>query len=483
MPQSRRVSDYFELGRKQPELDFVDIDIRDDLRVFVDPRALRLLPSEWGSRCTSLVQDFFSTVLAAIRDGRHEYAKNLLGVLREPNEVHLGMSTEEARGSGIGPTKAERLWDALSRSEAVRSGLLRDLEDSILLVEGIAEDNVSDIVINVIREPLIEYTQEIAEQLAIPLTEGVTSGPLWRPSDRQWRSEFVRLPVTPFGPLILVPKAIVRIRRMHYNVNEYYRHYLLEELRAVELAANTELVHLLKSGSLRVTKKDLTKKYGSSKADIVRATRDHPQALEEYRRDKDKAETPPPTHEAIAEAEGSAPPDWEALLARLRSVPAGRIGAASFERAITDLLTALCYPALTNPRPQHPIHNGRKILDLTFTNVATAGFFHWLTLHYSAANIVVECKNYVGEVGNPELDQLSGRFSPTRGQIGVLVCRSFDDRERFLERCRDTAKDGRGWIIPMDDSDLANLVSAVQEAEEPLAAFNLLWERFQALNE
>lgn len=31
-----RVSDFYRLGRTQPTLDFVDVDVRDDVRVFLD---------------------------------------------------------------------------------------------------------------------------------------------------------------------------------------------------------------------------------------------------------------------------------------------------------------------------------------------------------------------------------------------------------------------------------------------------------------
>lgn len=62
-----RVSEFYELGRNQPALDFVDVDIYGDVRVFVDPRALRLLPSQWGDECVSIIQNFFQTALGAIR--------------------------------------------------------------------------------------------------------------------------------------------------------------------------------------------------------------------------------------------------------------------------------------------------------------------------------------------------------------------------------------------------------------------------------
>lgn len=35
-----RVSEYYHLGRTQPGLDFVDVDVYDDLAVFISPRAI-----------------------------------------------------------------------------------------------------------------------------------------------------------------------------------------------------------------------------------------------------------------------------------------------------------------------------------------------------------------------------------------------------------------------------------------------------------
>jgi hypothetical protein len=55
-----RVSEYYHLKRGQPELDFVDVDIYGDVRIYVDPRALRLLPSRWGDECVSMIQKMFS---------------------------------------------------------------------------------------------------------------------------------------------------------------------------------------------------------------------------------------------------------------------------------------------------------------------------------------------------------------------------------------------------------------------------------------
>ena len=474
-----RVSQHYKLGRSQPTLDFVDVDVRGDARVFIDPRALRLLPSAWGDECVSLIQDFFTEVLREIRAGNDPKARQLLSALREPNETHLGLSRGRARGRALGRESARDVWSALKTSDAVASGLLEDLEDSILMVEGIGSDIISDITTNIIRQPLIEYTQSVAGMYGIPLEPDIYSGPLWDPQRAEWVEEYVSLPRTTSGKLLLVPKVIVR-SRMDYDVNEYYRHYLLEYLRDVELSANTELVYLLKDGRRRVNKTDLSKKYGSGKSAIVRETRNHPEVLERYRADKRRRYQPPMEHEAIAESEGTPSPDWQALLQALLATPTGPAAFAEYERAIESLLSALFYPTLANPTMQREIHQGRKRIDLTYTNVATSGFFGWVSQHYSVPHVFVECKNYAADPGNPELDQLSSRFSPSRGQLGILTCRNFKDKGLFLRRCRDTANDQRGYILVLDDEDLSRLV------EERISAgttstFDLLKQQFDGL--
>lgn len=477
-----RVSKRFKLGRTQPTLDFIDVDYKGDTGLFISPKALASLPSDWGDRCVSLVQSFFSTVLGHIKAGRHGEAERLLKALREPNETHLGLSIGKSRGRALGDSSAHDVWRALSHSQAAQSGLIRDLEDTVLLIPGIGVDVISDMTTNIIRAPLIEYTQRMAVYYGIPLSPGVPSGPMWNPATKDWVEDFVELPMTPEGKLLLVPKAIVR-RHLAYNLSEYYRFHVLTHLQDVELAANSQLVQITKKTKKRyVTKKDVEEKYGKSKKMVADVTVKNPSLLDDYKKKANNRPYLPLDHDIIAATEGTAKPDWDVLLNAVLAVPTGKADAKGYESAVESLFTALFYPDLTNPVAQSRLHDGRKIVDIDYTNMAQGGFFHWLSKHYPSGRIFVECKNYAGKVANPEMDQLANRFSPSRGQVGMLVCRAFADKARFQRGCQDTAKDSSRYIIHLDDDDLKALVHE-RKTNDQFQAWTLLNQRFRALTD
>jgi hypothetical protein len=57
-------------------------------------------------------------------------------------------------------------------------------------------------------------------------------------------------------------------------------------------------------------------------------------------------------------------------------------------------------------------------------------------------------------------------------------------KDLFLQRCRDTADDDRGFIVAVDDDDLRSLVEEARNASDEefdVARFELLRKRFDKL--
>jgi len=479
-----RVSKFYNLGKTQPSLPFLDVDIEKDTKLFLNARAINLLNSDFGDHCKDLLQDYFHTLLSAVKTSDDRKAFDLLSHLREPNETHLGLSRAKSDGRGLGPEKAKQIWRSFCQSRAVKTGLLSDLEDTVLLIGGISVDILSDMITNILRGPLISYTQGICTEFSIPMATDVSSGPVWNMNTKTWDVDYVSLPTPKEQKLLLVPKSIVRINA-DYSVSEYYRHYILERLSEEEKHKSTSLVRIMKSGKnkgeKKVYKTDLIAKYGKQeKAVSIKQTENFPEVFNAYKRDHE-APTPALSHRQIAEALGNEPPDWVGLLKAVTSLPPGKKDAYRYEEAILNLVTALFYPTLVDPETQTPIHDGLKRVDITFTNYARTGFFEWVGRNYTAPYVFVECKNFGEEIGNPEIDQIAMRLSNLRGMFGIVVCRKIEARESLLRRCQSVAKDDKKFIIVLDDNDLAQLVEEARVIFPQDYEFPLLKSYFKQL--
>lgn len=455
-----RFSEVFGLTKDQAELDFVDIELDADMPLFIDPFALSIAGDEWSDRCAQHVLSFFQAAIDAIHAGNESRARHVLSNLSEPNETRLGLSRGAPSGRGVSGKQALDLYEALQDSEAARTGVLSEIAECDLFIPGISHDKISDITTNVIRAPLIAYTQDQCDLLGVATRPGVAAGRVWDLDLQDWKSTYARLPVWEGRRVLLVPKASVRYR-MCLDSQEYYNHFILNYLQTEHLNASTGLVKVLQNGRRIVTKKDLKERYPFSKEFLYQFTRHHPDVLEQYKKIKGAQGTPPP---AILDTDFDEAAFCEALSQSLRAIPSGSDDASAFHNLMIGTLEFIFYPHLIYPKKEQEINQGRKRIDIVYTNAARGGFFQRLHIaHQVASNVVmVECKNYGTDVGNPELDQLAGRFSMNRGRLGILVSRTFDDRDLFIQRCRDTAQDGRGFILPLVDDDIHRMLDQIK---------------------
>jgi len=465
-----RVSEQFHLGSTQPALDFVDVDTSTDVAAFIDPRAIRLQKGPWAEHSQVLLSSFFSALLDALSQNDDVAAHELLGRLGEPNETHLGFSKGASRGRGLGGVGADKVLEYLARSRASQTGMLEDLEDSALLVPGIGKDITSDIATHVLRQALIDYTQQVSADLGIRLEEQF-AGPVWSADELRWTDQYSYLPRSEQGLLLLVPKVIVRHSQI-FDTDRYYKDYLAPSMTDEEIQLGTDLVRTLKYGAKIVTQKDLAAKYGKDKLAVVRQTERFPEALDNYRSHAGVGRAVQ-DHPDITEITSTPPVDFRALLDAIQAIQPGHAGAVWYHRAVRDLLAALFFPALSNCRIEDEIHSGRKRIDIVFDNVADIGFFRWVAQHRTAPTIPVECKNYSRDPANPELDQIVNRLSWDRGRLGVLVCRNLDNKDLLRERCRDTAKDDNGYVLALDDCDLEQFVTDAEDSSKVSLAARL----------
>ena len=458
-----KVSTWAGLHNRQVELDFVDIDTDRDTRLFVDPYAIDIRGDAWSAKCSRHLRSYFSALINALRSGANAKAVHLASHLGEADETFLGMSSGRPQGRGIGSGQAIQLLQALQSSRAVQTGLLSELADTELFIEGIGPDKISDLTSNVIRGPLLEYTRQQAELWGMPLTQEVVVGPVWNPRTEDWEQAPRTTIVIRGVPVILVPKFSVR-RRLSLNSQEFYNHHMTGFLQQEYLYAGQSLVTVLKSGEQRVYKKDVRERHPFIKSDLAAFVQEHPDILEQYKR--------------LAGAKGSLESSEiergfdekeyaNRLIDELVNIPTGNKHASEYHKFCIGALTFLMYPDLITPVKEREIDQGRKRIDISYTNAARSGFFDMAlrSQQMRSIEVPVECKNYQSDISNPELDQLTNRFSHTRGFLGLLCCRSFDKKDRFVARCRDAAVNRGQYAIVLDDGDLRHMLANVSEGK------------------
>ena len=203
----------------------------------------------------------------------------------------------------------------------------------------------------------------------------------------------------------------------------------------------------------------MKKKYPLTKEFLYTFSRDNPSVLESYKNTKGINITPLSSEEIEERNPESAQlHNLEHYKNLLDGIPTGNDNASKYHNEIKGILTAIFYPSLIYPNKEERIHEGRKRIDIVFSNADGKGFFFRLSNQIPCPFVIFECKNYKADLENPELDQISGRFSPSRGQFGIIVCRNIDDKELFYKRCKDTAQDQRGYVIALDDKDIFQLL-------------------------
>jgi hypothetical protein len=221
-------------------------------------------------------------------------------------------------------------------------------------------------------------------------------------------------------------------RKPAYDYGRYYQHYVLNFLQGQELSnPHSSLVRVLinyRKGTERrvVYKKDLEDHFPRTKDYLFEFSRQNPEVLQKYRSDLELIEKADRSSEVDSDHD-------EAVLARalaqvLSNIPAGNPHATAYHRLMIGVVEFIFYPKLMHPMKEKEIHEGRKRIDIVMENAAQSGLFHVLPniRRLPSSYVAFECKNYGREVGNPELDQISGRFSVNRGKVGfLLTCLDF----------------------------------------------------------
>ena len=478
-------SNHFALNKTQAELDFVDVNPEKDLPLFLDPFVVSSQNNNWVNQCNAHITSFFETLLDYIRSHDDLNAIRLLERLGEPNETCLGFSQSDPSGRGIGGIQARDLLQHLKKSKAVQTGLISDIAELDLFVDNIGPDKISDMTTNILRGLLIKYTQEQCELHGIALTYKTPSGYIWDISKKRWIQDYVYLPIINGKKILLVPKIMVRWSTS-LKSSDYYNNFVTNFIREDQLNLNGSLVEVLKNGTKRKKKKSIKERYPKSKDYLSVFSNEHPDVLEKYKQtvlaDAIKSIGISDLNELVSQTKFDEPGFAKILQNKLDEIKPGKKDADLYHSFMVGVLQFIFDGDLIYPKKEREINDGRKRIDITYTNARQTGFFDrvFAAPNIQAKQIMVECKNYTEDPTNPEIDQLRGRFSIRRGMFGIMLYRQTSDTHLLLKRCKDVAIDGAGYIIALNDDDICTLLDFIANSQRGQID-EFMQERFNSL--
>ena len=240
----------FGLEKRESDLDFFDVNLQYDSRIFIDPFLIRKSAIETERVLFDRFGDFFRyaydlslTISTDVDD--YNKLKDLLNI-HEPEEIGLGYTESSHRGTGPGPSFAGQLFNFFVNSSAKRlikeEGLYADgkfnpatLE---VFVDRIGPDAISDITANLIMDYLIKYTQNQCEVLGIALKSLPVRYDGFDFKEMEWMGggyyDLPENPMDPGHPVVLIPKRFLRAPELNSdNMESKVKGILLQDPQLV----------------------------------------------------------------------------------------------------------------------------------------------------------------------------------------------------------------------------------------------------------
>lgn len=286
-------SDVMGLSQPQNGFEFFDLDTTTDTRLFIDPYYfVHLKHNSFINEINKTVATFITELLVLVKSGNRVAANKLCAHFGETKGTGLGYSCDKINGNGAGKTLSSVIVDSLFASNTIALQHVSNVEDFMIVCEGVAKDRVSDIVLSIGRKGFIEFTQDQCKKLRIPMKKTDEQLSYYCPKSKCWKSDYFDLPhiVDPLSLteqyIILVPEKLLT-EKVIYNFKYFLTNVVIPAYKEDAIKRNLSIVKIRKNGKRYVTNDDLFQvpEYKFlHKDDAVNFIANNPESLEYFRR-------------------------------------------------------------------------------------------------------------------------------------------------------------------------------------------------------
>lgn len=199
------------INKNHSQLDFVNIPINKDVKLFLDPTKLhsKNLSSVFENAALKLHSFFLEAYRLYTKFGENE-VRNILCFSSECNFIHLGYSKSKSRGKGVSEKMLFNFFKKISGfTPSERKNLLHPTSIAIF-VPKFAEDRTSDFLVSLLKKEIVEYSLEQAKlhQLRIEYSK-YDFGHYWDDISLSWKTIKHFYIKANDRPILLIPKCLV----------------------------------------------------------------------------------------------------------------------------------------------------------------------------------------------------------------------------------------------------------------------------------
>lgn len=263
------ISELFCIGEKGHSLyDFIDVDLDTDNRLFIDPALISLGTDAWSIEARECIDSFFDALFVGFKE---DNIGNLLSHAHEQNATKLGYGQNGLNGKGKTP---EGLDECLKNLKQLVQQIptISQCEDVPVLIEGFAEDCMSDLLTNILHEQLNTFTASQMHKYGI-LPNCTKTFFTWSKTESKWVEVCKPCWAYKDREFLLVPKWIVR-KNYLFKAHQYLMVVIIERVRAEQLKDDFTKIDIWRSMERQSEHWEYEK--------VISYTREHPDALADY---------------------------------------------------------------------------------------------------------------------------------------------------------------------------------------------------------
>lgn len=215
---------HFGIDRSSAE--HLDILLESDIKAFICPFIIKNnlnhnIARRLIKRSTAFLKTLTNDYVIPMKENE---GIKFLSHLREANEYRLGYSAMNL-GKGVGELKAEEIYKYFSTSKFVQKGVsvTNEAHNVLLLISGIGQDLMSDILGNICRDIFAEYTLEQCKKHITPLDSLKKFNiEFFNEHTNEWDRKKVLLPIYNDKKIILIPQFICSQPRLYQNLYNWH---------------------------------------------------------------------------------------------------------------------------------------------------------------------------------------------------------------------------------------------------------------------